>query len=101
MTMRCLSVYILRQEDFGCARLCMNRERQLNSRKEEGTRMPTNRLQQLHDEGQSIWLDYIDRTILQNGDLERRVREDALTGMTSNPTIFEKALSEGTAYDDQ
>ena len=63
--------------------------------------MPKNRLQQLHDEGQSIWLDYIDRTILQNGDLERRIREDALTGMTSNPTIFEKALGEGTAYDDQ
>jgi transaldolase len=63
--------------------------------------MSTNRLQQLHDEGQSIWLDYIDRTMLQNGDLERRVREDALTGMTSNPTIFEKALAEGSAYDEQ
>jgi transaldolase len=63
--------------------------------------MSNNRLQQLHDEGQSIWLDYIDRTMLQNGDLERRVREDALTGMTSNPTIFEKALAEGSAYDEQ
>jgi transaldolase len=60
-----------------------------------------NRLQALHTAGQSIWLDYIDRTILQNGDLERRIRDDALTGMTSNPTIFEKALSEGSAYDDQ
>lgn len=60
-----------------------------------------NRLQQLHDAGQSIWIDYIDRTILRNGDLERRIRDDALTGMTSNPTIFEKALAEGTAYDDQ
>jgi transaldolase len=60
-----------------------------------------NRLQLLHDAGQSIWLDYIDRTILRNGDLTRRIREDALTGMTSNPTIFEKALAEGTAYDDQ
>jgi transaldolase len=60
-----------------------------------------NRLQQLHDAGVSIWLDFIERTILHNGDLERRIREDALTGMTSNPTIFEKALAEGTAYDAQ
>jgi transaldolase len=49
----------------------------------------------------SIWLDYIDRTILRNGVLVRRIREDALTGMTSNPTIFEKALAEGTTYDEQ
>ena len=39
--------------------------------------------------------------MLRNGELERRIREDALTGMTSNPTIFEKALAEGNAYDDQ
>jgi transaldolase len=58
-------------------------------------------LQQLHDAGQSIWLDYIDRTMLRNGDLQRRINEDALTGMTSNPTIFEKALAEGNAYDEQ
>ncbi|HET9013723.1 MAG TPA: transaldolase, partial [Gemmatimonadaceae bacterium] len=63
--------------------------------------MPDNRLKQLHDAGVSIWLDFIDRTILRNGDLARRIRDDALTGMTSNPTIFEKALAEGTAYDDQ
>jgi transaldolase len=59
------------------------------------------RLQRLHDAGVSIWLDNIERTMLRNGDLERRIREDALTGMTSNPTIFEKALAEGNAYDDQ
>jgi transaldolase len=63
--------------------------------------MSKNRLELLHDQGQSIWLDNIDRAMLHNGDLERRIREDALTGMTSNPTIFEKALSEGGAYDDQ
>ena len=63
--------------------------------------MPENRLRQLHDAGQSIWLDFIDRTILRNGELVRRLRDDALTGMTSNPTIFEKALAEGSAYDDQ
>src|ERR1044071_5422548 len=61
----------------------------------------SNRLQQLHAAGQSIWLDYIDRTMLYNGDLARRIRDDALTGMTSNPTIFEKALAEGNVYDDQ
>ncbi len=60
-----------------------------------------NRLQKLHDEGQSIWLDNIDRKMLHNGDLERRIAEDSLTGMTSNPTIFEKALAEGTDYDEQ
>jgi transaldolase len=63
--------------------------------------MTENRLQRLHDAGQSIWLDFIDRSILRNGELQRRVRDDALTGMTSNPTIFEKALAEGHDYDDQ
>nr|MDQ2668645.1 transaldolase [Gemmatimonadota bacterium] len=60
-----------------------------------------NRLKLLHDAGQSIWLDFIARDILRNGELTRRIGDDALTGMTSNPTIFEKALAEGTAYDDQ
>ena len=63
--------------------------------------MPTNPLHALNAAGQSIWLDFIDRKILRNGDLERRIRDDALTGMTSNPSIFEKALAEGTEYDDQ
>jgi len=63
--------------------------------------MANNRLKALRDAGQSIWLDSIDRTMLHNGDLERRIRDDALTGMTSNPTIFQKALSQGTAYDEQ
>jgi transaldolase len=60
-----------------------------------------NRLKDLHDAGVAIWLDFIDRTILKNGELARRIRDDAVTGMTSNPTIFEKALAEGSAYDDQ
>ena len=59
------------------------------------------RLAKLHDEGQSIWLDNIDREMLHNGDLERRIAEDSLTGMTSNPTIFEKALGDGADYDEQ
>ena len=60
-----------------------------------------NRLEQLHDAGQSIWLDHIDRTMLHNGDLARHIRDDALTGMTSNPTMFAKALASSPAYDDQ
>ncbi|HWH52589.1 MAG TPA: transaldolase [Gemmatimonadaceae bacterium] len=63
--------------------------------------MNNDNLQALHDAGVSLWLDFIDRTMLRNGDLARRIRDDALTGMTSNPTIFEKALAEGNAYDDQ
>ena len=59
------------------------------------------RLKQLHDAGQSIWLDFIDRTLLRSGELARRIERDSLTGMTSNPTIFEKALAEGHAYDSQ
>jgi transaldolase len=60
----------------------------------------TNRLQRLYDAGQSIWLDFIERAYLR-AELPRRIREDALTGMTSNPTIFEKALAEGDVYDAQ
>jgi transaldolase len=63
--------------------------------------MAKNKLQQLHDAGQSIWLDSIDRRMLHDGELERRIRDDALTGMTSNPTIFQKALASSNAYDEQ
>ena len=63
--------------------------------------MNNDKLEALHDAGVSLWLDFIDRTMLRNGDLARRIRDDALTGMTSNPTIFEKALAEGNEYDDQ
>ncbi len=59
------------------------------------------RMHELHQAGQSVWLDYIDRPMLSNGDLETFISEDALMGMTSNPTIFEKALAEGTSYDEQ
>ena len=63
--------------------------------------MSNTRLHALASAGTSIWLDYIDRVMLGNGDLARRIRDDALSGMTSNPSIFEKALAEGTAYDAQ
>ena len=63
--------------------------------------MPATPLHALNAAGQSIWLDYIDRTLVVSGELARRIGDDALTGMTSNPTIFEKALAQGTAYDAQ
>ena len=63
--------------------------------------MTQNRLQRLHDAGQSVWLDFIERGMLHDGGLERRITDDVLTGMTSNPTIFEKALAEGSVYDAQ
>jgi len=63
--------------------------------------MAKDRLNELHDAGQSIWLDSIDRRILHDGELDKRIRDDALTGMTSNPTIFQKALASSNAYDEQ
>ena len=59
------------------------------------------RLHALRAAGQAVWLDFIDRALLQSGELERRIADDALTGLTSNPTIFEKALAQGTLYDAQ
>jgi len=56
--------------------------------------------QQLHDLGQSLWIDNISRETLRDGTLARLIAEYSVTGLTSNPTIFEKAMSEGGAYDD-
>lgn len=57
-----------------------------------------NPLQQLHGLGQSIWLDFINRKLLESGELARLVRTDGIRGVTSNPAIFEKAISEGSEY---
>src|SRR4051795_9161502 len=62
--------------------------------------MPESNLQKLSALGQSVWLDYLSREILQTGKLERMMRDDAVVGVTSNPTIFQKALAEGDRYDD-
>jgi transaldolase len=56
---------------------------------------------QLHDAGQSIWLDYITRDIVSDGTLARYIDELFLSGLTSNPTIFDKALRGGDSYDRQ
>src|ERR1022692_28261 len=58
-------------------------------------------LQQLGERGQSVWLDFISRELVTTGQLERRVTEENVTGLTSNPTIFQKAIAEGSLYDDQ
>jgi transaldolase len=63
--------------------------------------MAQSRLHQLADYGQSVWIDFLSRDLLRSGELARRMREDAVVGVTSNPTIFQKALSSGNAYDEQ
>ena len=59
----------------------------------------TNTTRQLHELGQSIWLDNITRELLNNGALARYIAELSVTGLTSNPTIFEHAITTSTAYD--
>jgi len=58
-----------------------------------------NKAQELHDLGQSLWLDNITREILDNGTLRRYIDEFSITGLTSNPTIFDEAIGNTTAYD--
>jgi transaldolase len=59
------------------------------------------RLHDLTALGQSVWVDNLSRQMLRSGELARLMEEDAVTGVTSNPTIFAKAISEGDAYDEQ
>lgn len=59
------------------------------------------KLHELQAKGQDIWLDDLSRALLPTGELERMRKEDAVTGVTSNPTIFAKAIAGSSAYDDQ
>ena len=59
------------------------------------------RLQKLAERGQSIWIDNLSRELVHSGGLQRLIDEDSVTGVTSNPTIFQKAISHGEDYDDQ
>ncbi|HZT45886.1 MAG TPA: transaldolase [Gaiellaceae bacterium] len=63
--------------------------------------MPDSNLHRLSALGQSVWIDFLSRDLVQQGGLARLMEEDAVSGVTSNPTIFQKAISQGTAYDDQ
>ena len=59
------------------------------------------RLHELSEHGVSVWIDSLSREMLETGELKRLIHEDAVVGVTSNPTIFEKALSTGDWYDEQ
>jgi len=63
--------------------------------------MDKSRLQQVAELGQSVWIDSLSREWLRTGELKRMTDEDAVTGVTSNPTIFQKAMAGGDWYDDQ
>jgi transaldolase len=63
--------------------------------------MANSRLHQVSELGQSVWIDFLSRKLVHGGELARMMEEDAVVGVTSNPTIFQKAISEGDAYDEQ
>jgi transaldolase len=63
--------------------------------------MSESRLHKLSALGQSVWIDFLSREMIQTGGLERLMSDDAVVGVTSNPTIFQKAISEGDLYDEQ
>jgi transaldolase len=62
--------------------------------------MAKSRLHEVQARGQSVWFDTLSRDLVRSGELKRMMDEDAVTGVTSNPTIFQKALGSGEAYDD-
>ena len=62
--------------------------------------MAKNPLFELYEAGTSVWLDYIRRSLMTSGELKRMIEDDAVVGMTSNPTIFEKAIGGSSDYDD-
>jgi transaldolase len=63
--------------------------------------VPDSNLHKLSALGQSVWIDYLSRDLLKTGELARMMQDDAVVGVTSNPTIFQKAIAHGDAYDEQ
>jgi transaldolase len=63
--------------------------------------MADSKLHELSERGVSVWIDYLSRDMVEGGKLEQMMREDAVVGVTSNPTIFQKAIAAGHAYDEQ
>src|SRR4051794_30484352 len=63
--------------------------------------MAKSRLHELAEQGQSIWIDFLSRGFVRGGELQRMIDEDAVTGLTSNPSIFQQAISKGNDYDDE
>jgi transaldolase/transaldolase/glucose-6-phosphate isomerase len=62
--------------------------------------MKQNKIKKIKDFGQSIWLDFFDREIMNSGKLKKMIEEDGISGVTSNPSIFENAIRSGSDYDD-
>jgi transaldolase len=62
--------------------------------------MSKSRLHELSEHGQSVWIDSLSREMIESGELERLIEEDAVVGVTSNPTIFQKAFDSGDSYDE-
>jgi transaldolase len=63
--------------------------------------VPESNLHKLSGLGQSVWIDYLSRDLIETGELARMMVDDAVVGVTSNPTIFQKAISHGDRYDQQ
>jgi len=63
--------------------------------------MAESNLKKLSKRGVSVWIDSLSRTWIENGELERLMKQDAVVGVTTNPTIFQKAIADGEAYDEQ
>jgi hypothetical protein len=63
--------------------------------------MAKNTLLELRERGQSVWLDFLSREFLRAGGLDKLIHDDGLAGVTSNPSIFQKAIGHGDAYDEQ
>src|ERR1035438_10320947 len=61
---------------------------------------PTTSIEQLKQHGQSIWLDFIGRGVVRQGEFERLIAEDGATGVTGNPETFDRVIAEGRDYDD-
>ena len=73
----------------------------MSDAKSQSSTAVANPLKALADFGQSVWFDYIRRSMLTSGDLDRLIEEDGLRGVTSNPAIFEKAITGSKDYTDQ
>ena len=71
----------------------------INALIQEGIIMNNNPLKKLEALGQSVWLDYIRKDMIENGELSRLIDEDGVHGITSNPSLFEKAIAESNLYD--
>src|SRR6202049_3364980 len=63
------------------------------------THAPVNPLERLHDYGQAVWLEFLARRFIAEGGLKKLIEQDGLTGVTSNPSIFEKAIAGSADYD--